>query len=501
MADNVELRIVLVDQDGVGTPTPASQSQPGNLPPTSSYSIAQSPFVQPVGPASVTTPPQQPITVQAQTVSVAANSATATVPQQPQTFAFAAPPVNPATSSHGQPSVGADSKETSSIFNFQTQKIDASARQTSDTYSFQKPPEPATAKAKKEPKKELTVREEAKAILAKRQRDKQVQSELEKLDPPKPKSFSTKAFSTAARVASSAGLRKTAQTLGNASQAAAQGEMGVAGGAAIAALAIGQAVLEGFTNAARAAKASIEELSYATTLLARGQNFGALMTVTDSAVKAVGAIPVIGGALEAGLGVATTAVRGFANVVQGFVDRGAELAKYSPEISQARSMAEIRQMQGDIREAQALGPSIARLTEIQSEASDALREILLPIKQILIDEIAGILKEITEYLRENGPTIAAVLVEILGTLQILLERITFQGDRADEHEKTLPDRAARAYLAVKNSSKPPDVNAAEDLLEKLKNAAFFQFVGARNAMPKRRQQPAKPAFVFGGGVF
>jgi hypothetical protein len=496
MADNVELRIVLVDQDGVGTPTPASQSQPGNLPPTSSYSIAQSPFVQPVGPASVTTPPQQPITVQAQTVSVAANSATATVPQQPQTFAFAAPPVNPATSSHGQPSVGADSKETSSIFNFQTQKIDASARQTSDTYSFQKPPEPATAKAKKEPKKELTVREEAKAILAKRQRDKQVQSELEKLDPPKPKSFSTKAFSTAARVASSAGLRKTAQTLGNASQAAAQGEMGVAGGAAIAALAIGQAVLEGFTNAARAAKASIEELSYATTLLARGQNFGALMTVTDSAVKAVGAIPVIGGALEAGLGVATTAVRGFANVVQGFVDRGAELAKYSPEISQARSMAEIRQMQGDIREAQALGPSIARLTEIQSEASDSLRDILLPIKQILIEDLAELLKGIHDYLKENGPFIAATLVSIYENIKIAIESLTFHWDLANENQKNLPKKVMDAYVAAKKAMERPPTHA-EDLLEKLRNAAHFPIVDARNAMPRLRPNPVQPAFVFG----
>lgn len=493
MADNVELRIVLVDENGVGTRAPGqgADASPGS-PLQSPFSFGQTLPTFSGAPATVTTFPQQPVTATAQpqpaTFSIPPLPVAAMPLQQPATFSFATPPPDRGSRPAGQPDIGPDSKETRDIFSFKPQTIDAKAKLTSDTYSFEKPPEPM--QPSKTPKEPMTVSEEAQKIFEKRQRDQLVQKELDKLDPPKSKpdySATTKAFNRAGNAAATAGFRKSASTLFGAADIASKGGAAALNPGALAAT----LALDGMTDAARAVAGGLQEIAFATTSLARGQNFQSITRVVDDATAAIGKIPYVGGVLEGALEIATVGVKSFTATVQAFIDRGAELAKFSPEISAARAGSEVRQMQGDLREAQALGPGIARLTEIQSEMSDELREILLPIKKAIIEDIGPLLQKLSELMGQYGPQVALGLTNLYEEIKIRLEWWTGQWDQAARDREALPRKLAEVWTAL-NKKEPK--NPAAGVLKKLMDAAIIDLgKAAQNPKPLQPKQ-VRPAF-------
>ena len=92
-------------------------------------------------------------------------------------------------------------------------------------------------------------------------------------------------------------------------------------------------------------------------------------------------------------------IQAYQQVAQAFIDRGRELSGYQGDLAQATAIADVRRLQADIREAQELGPAIARLTDAQSRADAELRELLLPIKEAIIQEMIPILELIASALR------------------------------------------------------------------------------------------------------
>ncbi len=131
----------------------------------------------------------------------------------------------------------------------------------------------------------------------------------------------------------------------------------------------------------------------------------ALAEATAAAGGAMAAIPGVGIALAAALAAAGAASYAFTEAVNYFVRRGQELAQYSGPLSEAQARSEVRDILADIREAQALGPEIARLTDAQSKLETDFREITLPIKQFLVETLSGILTDVQETLNYYKPLV------------------------------------------------------------------------------------------------
>lgn len=99
---------------------------------------------------------------------------------------------------------------------------------------------------------------------------------------------------------------------------------------------------------------------------------------------------------------AFAAVAGAANsLVQSFLQRANEIGHFSPDITAARTMRNVRMMMADIQEAQTLGPGMSRLIEAETDVQLQIREILLPIKQFVVETLADWLVAISQFLESR----------------------------------------------------------------------------------------------------
>lgn len=142
---------------------------------------------------------------------------------------------------------------------------------------------------------------------------------------------------------------------------------------------------------------------------------------------------------------AGVAIKAFTASVEYFVERGKELAPYSGAISSARAMANVRQIQGDIREAGQLGDSIARLTDAQSRFNDDIRRLLEPIRRVVAEILASLMEKLANILDEVTPEVTASMEEIIGLLKSLYEAlVNFDFTKAAEEWHKAQDRAEKA---------------------------------------------------------
>lgn len=132
---------------------------------------------------------------------------------------------------------------------------------------------------------------------------------------------------------------------------------------------------------------AVERFGQIAQTAASGDHLGAVVQTGEAAADALGKIPIVGQAWAAQLGLATRTVRAFDDTAKAFIARGRELSAYSPDLALANARADVRQILGDIREAQRLGPATARLTENYSRFKEDLREALEPVKLALIEAL------------------------------------------------------------------------------------------------------------------
>lgn len=143
--------------------------------------------------------------------------------------------------------------------------------------------------------------------------------------------------------------------------------------------------------------------------LAGNQNMAALTEGASLAGKALSAVGLAGGPVGVAFAGAAAALTSFQGVMDSFIDRGKQLAQFSPELASAGAEAEVRSLKQDIDEANRLGPALAQLTEAQSKAEAGLREILLPIKQWLVERLAGVMEVIADAVGAVKGNLAAVV--------------------------------------------------------------------------------------------
>lgn len=154
----------------------------------------------------------------------------------------------------------------------------------------------------------------------------------------------------------------------------------------------------------------VEAASAAFSASASNNNLPLLMSGAKAAGEALSMIPLAGKPLQAGLDVLSTAVKAASDTVSAFVERGKQLAEFSPALAVSGARAETVQTMADVREAQELGPALARLTDAQTDAQDAFRELLLPIKKWIVETMAGIMEGIAKFCENAEVTFGKIYI-------------------------------------------------------------------------------------------
>jgi hypothetical protein len=175
----------------------------------------------------------------------------------------------------------------------------------------------------------------------------------------------------------------------NQSRLAAMNAPGASVGAATVSL-----VTAAFDVAARAAGVlaeSFRSLSSAASSLAKNDAVGFASATIDALTAGLRALPLAGPVVSAITDYYKAILEAPTRAAQAFLDRGRQIQGFSPEIAVANAMADVRSLMLDIREAQTLGSSLARLAEAQSQFQAEFREAVLPLKKFLIEVLTDIL--------------------------------------------------------------------------------------------------------------
>jgi hypothetical protein len=253
---------------------------------------------------------------------------------------------------------------------------------------------------------------------------------------------------SAARKAGAAGA--AGEGIAGAAGKAAAGAGAAAAGVAAAPAAVGAIV----TAISQAVQSAAPQFAQAGVALAKNDNRSLVTQAGNTAADVAGLF----GPEGAAVGEAIKAVVAFGNAVadvtDAFVKRGAELARYSPELTAAGARADVRSIQSDIREAQELGPALARLTDAQSSVENDLREMLLPIKKFVVEVLAEFLESVADAFNvvKNLPAIIEATGETLA--EAFTEAIQLHFEAAQKKIDELPDRLAKI---LKKDQPPPDL--------------------------------------------
>ncbi len=143
-----------------------------------------------------------------------------------------------------------------------------------------------------------------------------------------------------------------------------------------------------------------ERVGNVATQAAGNQNAKAVGEVADGMISLAKEIPLVGQAFSILPESASKVVRSFNTVVDAFIDRGREIKQYSGATAQSYALTDVKSLMADIREAQRLGPGTARLNDAQTELTIMLRDLLLPIKEILIGKGVTLLEAIVQFLND-----------------------------------------------------------------------------------------------------
>jgi hypothetical protein len=117
--------------------------------------------------------------------------------------------------------------------------------------------------------------------------------------------------------------------------------------------------------------------------------FSVFTRMMDQAASSLSTISPIAGGL----------VKMFSNLMQAsntlidsFLARSRQLAPFSPEISMAQAQTEVATVLADIREAQRLGPAMARMINAETELQLEVREMILPLKELVAEAMPALIE-------------------------------------------------------------------------------------------------------------
>jgi hypothetical protein len=114
------------------------------------------------------------------------------------------------------------------------------------------------------------------------------------------------------------------------------------------------------------------------------------------------------------------------DVITAVADRGKSLQGYDARIAGAASEQQVAGILNDIREAQTLGDDYSRLIKAQTSVESDLRDLLLPIKQFVVEKLAAFMEFVSDAIRsvkEAVEDIRSVIKAIHTIVNAILEAL------------------------------------------------------------------------------
>jgi hypothetical protein len=232
---------------------------------------------------------------------------------------------------------------------------------------------------------------------------------------------------------------------------------GPVGLAVLAAKVIKDKIETGIGDIFRGAANSVAVAGEAGSAAIRGNNADAVGQVGTGMLKLAGELPVVGDKLKVLGDVAQKTVGAFVGVVDAFTERGRELRGYSGALAGSYAQSDVRSLLGDIKEAQQLGPEIARINDSQSKMSDMLRDLLLPIKKAVADNLAGWMESMTKTMQENYANAVLTRHLIAATPDLIKDWLLLDITKLrKDMQKAIKDAVAEVTKKDKPSGMPID---------------------------------------------
>jgi len=300
----------------------------------------------------------------------------------------------------------------------------------------------------------------------------------------------TSAFTAGSKQAAAGGAGKLGQ------MAAGAGEAITAAGpvAVLAAAEVGSRVL---ANEINKFTKRVEAVSTGFQQLAGNDHMGMFNTAVDQAASELEEIPIVGKVYSAELKATVAPLRALNAMTSAFVSRGKELSNLSGTLAGANAQADVRSLLADVREAEVMGESLARLTDAQSRADSELRELLLPIKDVVVRSLAGLIEMMLSAWDFTQPffnSVGETMLEILEVLKLTAEASPIIGEEfkklfdefkrgrdLDEKMKNLgSDRLMKDWLnAADNLGRPGAMpaNNNDDAQRRINGPIFPGFDG------------------------
>lgn len=197
-----------------------------------------------------------------------------------------------------------------------------------------------------------------------------------------------------------------------------------------------------------------------------------------------------GAAAAAGLEIAKSVATAIRTT---FVDAQRNAMAYSGEAAQAGAMADVRSTLQDLKEGQAMGESIAKFTSAQSDLENTVRELLLPIKKVVVEMIADGMRLIADTLQGViDATVASIVV--LDTIVILVNDLFGTGKIAD-----IPDLLKKINERINDAIKKANAkDDAADVDPFLDQFLKMDIGGANQPVPQMNAGARGGLGVFGG---
>lgn len=176
---------------------------------------------------------------------------------------------------------------------------------------------------------------------------------------------------------------------------------------------------------------------------------------------AAGTVVGAAGMLAAGIGIAIPAVSSLTNA---FLDRAKELKRFSPDIATASAMNNVNNIMADLKEAQTLGPDMGRMMTASNDIWLEIRNILLPMKKLMVEMLAGVLEKALDFMKIVGPYITASYELAKGGIKAIVEAVQLHISEA----KQAMEEGFRNAIAALNQPPEPKIDFWKQLEENMK---------------------------------
>ena len=174
-------------------------------------------------------------------------------------------------------------------------------------------------------------------------------------------------------------------------------------------------------------------------------------------------------------------VHAFDDLTKAIIDKGRQLSRWSGDLQEASTKADVRKMQADFREAQGPGREYARVIDEQSKLETTLRDSFGPLKEAIAKATANILEKLNELWEASSMD---EMLRMVGEIaKVVATFISLDPEKILDALVDLPENIWKAWFA----SRPEKGDLAEAI---------------RNAKADLKRQPkAGPQRNFNPGNF